>query len=441
MSSNCYAQDCVRLLGAFLVASTTSSEVVRGKTVFASLQASIFDLLKWEKRRVFVFLEDNHAMAMRKLIFGGVFCLWAMCCNAQIITGSFAHASNTRAYDLHLPASWTPGNRLPLVLDLHYLGADGRDEDSLTQFNPIADAEGFIVCHPYGLGTNWNVGQNMPYNSGELDVDFISTLIDTLDARYGVNLGQVYAVGMGQGGFMAHRLACGLGQRIAAVAAVGASIADSAAFYCQGSRPVPLMLIHGTADSVVPYFTGLPGIWPSIPDLITFWSTRNGCAGAPITSNLPDLVSEGSTITTQRWTCAQGAELLLYQIVNGGFAWPGASRDLGSGGNRNMDIDASQHIWDFFKRYDINGLVAVNESITRSQGVAIYPNPASNIIHVIAQSGQLGQVSLRDLQGRVLPISSTPMGLQEIEIDVMDLPSGVYLLLIDGQAHRIAILR
>jgi polyhydroxybutyrate depolymerase len=385
--------------------------------------------------------EGNHAIAMRKLIFGGVFCIWAMCCHAQIITGSFAHASNTRAYDLHLPTSWTTGSRLPLVLDLHYLGADGRDEDSLTQFNPIADAEGFIVCHPYGLGTNWNVGQNMPYSSGELDVDFISTLIDTLDARYGVNLSQVYAVGMGQGGFMAHRLACGLGSRIAAVAAVGASIADSTAYYCQGSRPLPLMLIHGTADSVVPYFTGLPGIWPPIPDLIDFWSARNACAGAPVITNLPDLVSEGSTVTTQRWTCAQGAELLLYQVVNGGFAWPGATRDLGSGGNRNMDIDASQHIWDFFKRYDINGLVAVDESVTPSNTVSVFPNPASTLIHVTTRKAPLGQVYLHDLQGRVLPIVSTQVALTELEIDLKDLPNGVYFLLVGGQAHRVAVCR
>ncbi len=377
----------------------------------------------------------------RQLIFS-LLCLGAMSMHAQFTVGTFFFDNYPHTYDFHLPTAWTPGSQLPLVLDLHYLGADGRDEDSLTQFNPIADAEGFIICHPYGGSTDWNAGQNIPYAVGDQSVEYLSRLIDTMHVKYGADLDRIYVVGMGQGAFMVHRLSCDLAHRLAAIAAVSGSITDSAAYYCGSTRPMPLMIIHGTADSVVPYFTGLPGYWSAIPDLVTHWQGRDSCVGSPVVNNLPDLVQEGSTITTSRWAGVQGSELLLYEVVGGGFAWPGASRDLGSGGNRNMDINASQHIWDFFKTHRLSdGPLAIQDALGHDQQLHIYPQPTAQLLHVKMNDGEFNHLSIKNLQGIEMHPPMTKLGSSAANVDMSELPVGIYFLQIDDVVRRIVVMR
>lgn len=348
----------------------------------------------------------------------------------------------TRTYDVHVPPGWAPGDSLPLLLDLHYLAADGRDEDSLTRFGPIADAEGFMLCQPWGMFFNWNVGQNAPYSSGNRDLLFIDMLLDTLHTRYGIDLNRVYAVGMGQGGFMVHRLACELSDRFAAVAAVGANIADSTAYYCQTSRPVPMMMVQGTADSVIDYYTGLPGVWGTVPQLVDFWKARNNCVGNEITVNLPDVANEGSHIISHRWLGDQNSEVLLYEVVNGGFAWPGANRDLGSGGIRNMDINASQHIWDFLKRYTLTTFtpIGVGEMQDPEVEISVFPNPANAVLQLSVTEGKLPAVQVLDLQGRSMKAEIISKTGNSLDLDVSHLPEGMYLLQVGGVSKRFVVV-
>ncbi|MBK9448349.1 MAG: T9SS type A sorting domain-containing protein [Bacteroidetes bacterium] len=379
---------------------------------------------------------------MKKLILFIAYLAISQISAGQIVSGSFVHDNIIRNFDLHLPTGWTSNDSLPLLLDFHYLGADGRDEDTLTQFNPIADAEGFIVCHPWGFFSDWNVGQNAPFGSGTKDVDYINVLIDTLHSRYGIDLNRVYAVGMGQGGFMVHRLACELSGRLAAVAAVGASIADSAAFYCQTTRPVPVMMIQGTADSVIYYYTGLPGIWGSVQQLVNLWKAHNNALGNEITVNLPDTANEGSHIISHRWLGDQNSEVLLYEVVNGGFAWPGANRDLGSGGNRNMDINASRHIWDFLKRYTLTTFtpIGMEETVDVDLQMNVFPNPAKELLHVSVSTGKLPNVKVLDLQGREAFAPITFQTGNSADVNVSHLPNGMYLLQADGVSKRFAVM-
>ena len=46
----------------------------------------------------------------------------------------------------------------------------------------------------------------------------------------------------------------------------------------------------------------------------------------------------------------------LYKIINGGHTWPGAAIPLFEN-NTNQDFNASEKIWEFFNKYDINGLI------------------------------------------------------------------------------------
>ena len=50
----------------------------------------------------------------------------------------------------------------------------------------------------------------------------------------------------------------------------------------------------------------------------------------------------------------------------------------------NMDISASQEIWKFVSKYDINGLINCGSTdiTTSNNGIKIFPNPSSNVIHL-----------------------------------------------------------
>ena len=55
----------------------------------------------------------------------------------------------------------------------------------------------------------------------------------------------------------------------------------------------------------------------------------------------------------------------LYKVVNGGHTWPGSAIPL-FGNNTNQDFNASQKIWEFFNKYDINGLINPNNDINET---------------------------------------------------------------------------
>lgn len=377
---------------------------------------------------------------MRKFVLLPILLLFAPLLRGQVIFEGFFHDGVGRLYDMHFPPGWTAGDSLPLLLDFHYLGADGRDEDSLTRFNPIGDAEGFIVCHPWGFFSDWNVGQESPYQSGTKDVEWIDELIDTINVRHGIDMDRVYAVGMGQGGFFVHRLACELSHRIAAFAAVGANIADSAKYFCNNSRPAPMMMVQGTADSVIFYYTGLPGVWGTVPQLVDFWKTRNNCGGTEIIQNLPNNnPNDNSSIISHRWLCDQSSEVLLYEVVGGGFAWPGANRDLGSGGVRNMDINCSRQVWDFLSRYTLTTFTpAATPEPASEQSILAFPNPASDQIFVEVAGGKSQEISVLDMQGRVVLVEWQRIG-NRIQIDCRELPDGLYLLRANGRSGRVLV--
>ncbi|HHG84276.1 MAG TPA: T9SS type A sorting domain-containing protein [Bacteroidetes bacterium] len=357
----------------------------------------------------------------------------------QIISRSLFHSGGIRKYDLHLPPSWQPGDALPLVLDLHYLGGDARDEDSLTNMNAIADSAGFILCHPWGQGTNWNAGFHSPYTVGAHDVDFIRTVIDTIANEYGLDRLHIYAVGMGQGGFMAQRLACELSDEIAAIASVSGSIADSTAFYCQPVRPVPVMIIHGRADTVIPY-SGSPGLWPGIDTLVSFWLEKNGCPGAtPTTTALPDLVNEGSSINSHRYACNTDSEVLLYEILNGGFAWPGAANGLPNTGIINQDINAGLEIWKFFSQWTLPALLdAPSPESAQAYQVNYGPNPLQNQLKLTFPKGKKPfNINIRNLHGHLFHSETVLSGKQSLEIDCSKWLSGMYILEFESEYGRV----
>ena len=275
------------------------------------------------------------------------------------------HEGLSRSYILYVPASYDGTQSVPLVLNLHGYTSNSGQQMIYSNFYTIADTEGFIIAHP--LGTNdgngaafWNAEINSVLDVD--DVSFLNTLIDLISSNYNINTNRIYSMGMSNGGFMSYTLACMLSDKIAAIASVTGSMTENQIEFCDPQSSVPVMQIHGTADPTVLYegYTG-PSVGleiASIDNLISYWVNVNDCNTEPVLNNVPD-INLLDLCTAEHYVYSNGtnnSSVELYKIINGGHTWPGAGFPL-FGNNTNQDFSASEKIWEFFNKYDLNGLI------------------------------------------------------------------------------------
>ena len=301
------------------------------------------------------------------------------------------HEGTLRSYLLYVPGAYDGEDDWPLVLNYHGLLTDPSFQIELSQMNTVAEAEHFLVAYPQGLdvsvptlptGPGWLV----PGGTAEQDdVAFTEDLIDHIGEDFGVDARRIHATGWSNGSSMSFNLACEIPYQIASVAGVAAMMTDAMLETCKYQRPVSTLYIQGTADPIVP-FEGRPGLFSSALATTAFWADQFNCSGGSITTDLPDLVvSDNSTVAlTDYKGCDAGAEVLFYQVNNGGHTWPGGGTPTAPAplGPVNRDIDASAEIWDFFARNPHPGTVPVchappgNPANARTITVSINALPA-----------------------------------------------------------------
>jgi polyhydroxybutyrate depolymerase len=327
---------------------------------------------------------------MKKLILL-IICLPLFTLGQQTINASINHGGITRDYILYVPNSYVTGNQVPLVFNFHGYSSNATQQMWYGDFRAIADTAGFIIVHPEGTldnsgVTHWNVGWG---GSTVNDINFTSTLIDSIASEYSINLDRVYSTGMSNGGFMSYQLACELSDRIAAIASVTGSMNLGWFNSCNPSHPMPVMEIHGTLDPTVSY--NASSFTESIPNIMDFWENFNNCNSTAIVTNVPNTnTADGCTAEHQIWeNGSNGVAVEHYKIIDGEHSWPGA---LFPNGITNQDINAAEKIWEFFNNYDINGL--------------IHPTNIKNI--TTEKSAKL--IKVVDVLGRVtIPKPNTPL--------------------------------
>ena len=233
----------------------------------------------------------------------------------------------------------------------------------LSNFNREADRVGYLVVYPEGIDHHWNDGRGVndyrAHRENIDDVGFLTQLVTHLTGRYSVDRTRVYATGASNGGLMSNRLGCERAEVFAAIAPVIGSMAAPIAAHCRPSRPLPVLMINGTDDQLVPWNGDAVrfgkrelGKILSIPALTRFWAGHNGCAPQPQVEMLPDAdPHDGTRVRRHRYTgCRESASVELYEVQGGGHTWPMGLKYLPEAliGRTSQDIDASRVIVDFF---------------------------------------------------------------------------------------------
>ncbi len=275
---------------------------------------------------------------------------------------SLKHDGEDRKYIVHLPEGFSSDQSYPLVLALHGGHQSAEKAAKHFQWRDKADEEGFVVVFPDGLNDHWNDARGTTKSSEDNvdDVGFISDLIDELVLTSSVNSSKVFVTGGSNGGFMTYRLACELSEKITAVAPVIATMPVDQ--ICNPSKVMPIHIIVGTEDVFVPFEggemeRGAGGFITSADSTFKRWGELNGCDQEIVSKDWTDQHDDGTTVSTLRFEGCHDSiseHTVLMLIEGGGHEWMGASglsvANKGDG-NKCLEIEATDVIWDFFSEF------------------------------------------------------------------------------------------
>ncbi|MBK8944393.1 MAG: hypothetical protein IPM32_03885 [Ignavibacteriae bacterium] len=300
---------------------------------------------------------------------------------------SLYHNKIWRTYLTHLPPQYSSNEdkEYPLVLVLHGGFGNAYNIEEQSQFSIKADTAKipFIVVYPEGVKspiniTTWNAGGCYGYsaNTNIDDVDFISTLVDTIESKYKIDKNRIYASGLSNGGMMSYRLAAELSNRIAAIAPVASMMVNENFF--EPVNSIPIIHLHSFLDDSVPIEGGLGDgtanyEYPPLDSVLNIWANINNC-------NKIDIVfDEPGKYLYKTWTnCNDEKNIDLYVTYDGGHSWPGGTIPRIGADPVSEQINATNLIWDFFLKHPKENTTNIkfdeklNSSFELYQN---YPNP------------------------------------------------------------------
>jgi polyhydroxybutyrate depolymerase len=295
--------------------------------------------------------------------------IWVIAANAAHVraaeTSTRRLVVNGSERSLILSVSAT-GRPHPTVIVLHGGSLNAENARRSTGFEPLVDREGLAAIYPDAVAGHWNDGRSSPSgawrNDAADDVGFIRALVRELVQSGIADARRIYVTGPSNGGMMTFRLVCDAADLFAAAAPVIASLPAELAGGCNPVRPIPILVMNGTADPLVPYggggvgFRGGRGRVLSTDETMTFLRKVNGCREGVKRDSLADAdPHDGSSVTVASWSeCSSGAPVILYKIEGGGHRIP--RRNEGPRpvidrlfGRANHDFEAAEAIWSFFR--------------------------------------------------------------------------------------------
>jgi polyhydroxybutyrate depolymerase len=180
----------------------------------------------------------------------------------------------TRYYLLDVPSS--ADNKTPLMLIFGLHGYDMNNVAVIDRYNFNSRSGGkAITVLPYGEGpapgdvSHWgDQVLKSTWNGNEANYNFIRTLMTDLEDRYCIDKNRVFIAGFSMGGFFTNALACAHSDWFRAFAPISGGVSGTS---CSdpNAKP-PIMIHHGTADTIVQYSSG-----ESTRD---YWTKQNGCS-------------------------------------------------------------------------------------------------------------------------------------------------------------------
>lgn len=256
-----------------------------------------------------------------------------MAANPELIAGELTTGGRVRTFALRLPVGADDGVPLLLMLHGNHPEATGLTMREWTTFDRQADAWGFAIGYPDGVGGCWADGRGVTTadEAGVDDVAFLRAIIGWSAEHHGTLADRAVVVGMSNGAFMAHRMGTDAGDQVAVIAAVSGGLPAS----LRERRPghaVSAMLMHGTDDPISPIGGGysrhrgpngeLRGRTLSLAETAEFWRSTDRCPPGPGDQQRTEHYRRDTAVGG-----IGGTQVAAWTIFGGGHAWPTAEFD------------------------------------------------------------------------------------------------------------------
>jgi polyhydroxybutyrate depolymerase len=281
---------------------------------------------------------------------------------ALLFVGTSAFATGARAdFDMqtadgmrHAIVVRTGDGPKPTVIVLHGALGTGAFLLRTSGFAEAAERLDFNAVFPDGVDRQWTDGR-VGGHKGPDDVAYLRALVDRLIADHVARPDRIYLAGISNGGMMSLTMACKAGALFAGVGTIIANLPlgiEPCAF-----TPMPVVMINGTADPIVPYqggsvgFSGERGTVLSVDQTIASFAKADGCnvepESQPIAKKDPNTKTSATKLAWQG--CKPGTSLTQYRVDGGGHGVPGrAVRGVDLLGAVNLDFVAADVIMEAF---------------------------------------------------------------------------------------------
>jgi polyhydroxybutyrate depolymerase len=284
-----------------------------------------------------------------KRLFWGIGILIPALAQAQLVSDSILIEGHYRSFVFQPP----PAQHKPRQLLFLMHGSGGNAQDmtaAAAQLLAIAPREKLLVVCPNGYQRFWNECRKYATSAANREnineTAFFTAMVQYFRQRYGIDTNRVFAAGFSGGGHMAYKLGLTLPDQVKGIAAIVANLPDSASCDCTlAGKPLPVLIVNGTADNVNPHqggemFVGGSsfGKVKSTQGSFAYWAGLAGYTNSPRIRQLPNTdTTDGCTITELSYRNKRRPPVVLLQVNGGGHGFP-------------KDVDVFLYAWAFFKK-------------------------------------------------------------------------------------------
>jgi poly(hydroxyalkanoate) depolymerase family esterase len=282
-------------------------------------------------------------------------------------------------YQVHIPPQYNGMTQLPVIMAIHGCGMTGYGWNSMkatTQFNSLADREGFIVVYPTqrmfrSLVNCWNSADPREQHRYNGEPALLAGIAQQVIEDYNADPDQVHVAGASSGAGAAVILGATYPDVFATVTSVAGgeyglnqvnpndpdatppeyTARQAWAQMGDRERQVPMIVIQGEEDTVVPPIVGIRLVahWTAVGDFIDDGLLNDSLNLVEETTTVPAVEDRYGYMHTTITTPNGPSLVELYLVRNMGHVWSGPD---GEGlFTDQAGPDASAIVWDFAKRH------------------------------------------------------------------------------------------
>ena len=232
----------------------------------------------------------------------------------------------------------------PVILVFHGSRQTGEVHRRFTggTLDALVDEGRAVVAYLDGYRGNWNdarAASAFPARRENIDdVAFAREVVRSLAVSHGIDTATVVGVGYSNGGQMILRLLHEADGLLAGAAIVAATLPGRENFLgdfgAATDRPVPIAIVAGTADPIIPFEGGAMAWWArrlfrvggrslSAPATAEYFARRNGITDGPVTAPGSAPSPGRATIDTVAYRQDGRAPVMLHVVRDGGHTVPG----------------------------------------------------------------------------------------------------------------------